>query len=143
MSESSEFTDCPRCDGTGRYQRGPTDEEKSCSICNGTGKIGSDGLGAKMTDGGIYKGPCGEPLHGSGRPMGYADLADYDEDTRIKVIGHTAMRTKKIIGIIVEDDEKADRYISKLTALYPAIKVVERGPGPIENTIAIKIKAEE
>lgn len=75
--------------------------------------------------------------------MKYADLADLDEDTRIKVIAQTAIRTKKTIGIIVEDDAKADRYIEKLTAWYPAIKVIERGPGPIENTIAVKVKVFE
>lgn len=28
---------CPRCEGTGRYQRGPFDGDKPCAICNGTG----------------------------------------------------------------------------------------------------------
>lgn len=28
---------CPRCEGTGKYQRGPLDNEGPCSICNGTG----------------------------------------------------------------------------------------------------------
>jgi len=30
---------CPRCEGTGKYQRLPADAEKDCAICDGTGKI--------------------------------------------------------------------------------------------------------
>jgi len=30
---------CPRCEGSGKYQRLPNDPEKPCAICDGTGKI--------------------------------------------------------------------------------------------------------
>lgn len=30
---------CPRCMGTGKYQRFPTEPQKDCAICNGTGRI--------------------------------------------------------------------------------------------------------
>jgi hypothetical protein len=40
-----DVSNCPRCDGTGRYQRAPWDEALECAVCGGTGQLGSDGRG--------------------------------------------------------------------------------------------------
>lgn len=47
-SDASDITDCPRCEGTGKYARFPSDAGKPCAICDGTGKLGADGTAAKV-----------------------------------------------------------------------------------------------
>ena len=72
----------------------------------------------------------------------YADLGDFDEDKRIDMIGRQVMSMKPgQIVLIVTDDEpgKPERYIEKLQAKYPGIVVLGTGPGPVVNTIGIKV----
>jgi hypothetical protein len=38
-----------------------------------------------------------------------------------------------------DDASKADRYIAKLRVRFPAIRVIERGEGPVKDTVYVKI----
>ena len=67
----------------------------------------------------------------------YADLADLAEDDRIATVGAHA-QAGALVGFVVEDDAKADRYLTKLHARY-RIRVVARGPGPIADSILVRI----
>jgi hypothetical protein len=71
----------------------------------------------------------------------YADIADHDEDARIEIIGHAVMVEQKTCAFIVEDDpaEKAERYIRKLEAKFPGIRVIARGKGPVSGTVFVKV----
>ena len=64
---------------------------------------------------------------------GFADLADLPEDDRIEIIGRTAEAGKKV-AFVVDDDEKADRYVRKLIERH-AVRVLSRGPGPVKSTV--------
>ena len=57
----------------------------------------------------------------------YADLHDLHEDKRIDLIGHRTIDHEEIVGFVVDDDKKADRYIEKLKEKFPTIEVVDRG----------------
>jgi predicted DNA repair protein MutK len=67
----------------------------------------------------------------------FADIAGLPEDDRIDIIGHNAVTHKKVVGFIVEDDAKADRYLQKLTAKFPGIQVIYRGSW--RNTVLVKV----
>lgn len=69
----------------------------------------------------------------------YADLADLPEDERIVIIGRHA--EKSIVTFILEDDEKAERYIRKLLLDYK-VKIIARGSGPVKNTVYVKVGPE-
>lgn len=69
----------------------------------------------------------------------FRDVADLPEDERIDIIGRTASRTSGLVGFIVDDEAKADRYIAKLLAAYPLLRVVDRGPGPVASTVLVRI----
>jgi hypothetical protein len=69
----------------------------------------------------------------------FADLSGDPEDTRIAVVGHAA--EDAIIGFIVEDDAKADRYLEKLIARH-RVRLVDRRPGPL-GTILVRIGPRE
>jgi hypothetical protein len=66
----------------------------------------------------------------------FADLADLPEDERIAIIGATAA-AGQIVGFVVEDDEKADRYLTKLRPYR--VRLVWRGPGPVAKTVLVRI----
>lgn len=67
---------------------------------------------------------------------GYADLADLPEDERIALIAKTAEQGH-VVGFVVEDNEKADRYIAKLAPYL--VRVMARGAGPVKGTILVRI----
>lgn len=69
----------------------------------------------------------------------YTDLADLQEDDRIETIGRTASQGA-LVGFIVEDDAKADRYIAKLHKRYPTVSVVDRGAGPTAFTVLVRVR---
>ena len=71
----------------------------------------------------------------------YADIADHEEDDRIDIIGAAVMREQKTAAFVVEIEtpSKADRYIRKLEAKFPGIRVVARGNGPVEGTEFVKM----
>ncbi len=66
----------------------------------------------------------------------FADLADLPEDERIRIIGETATHGH-VIAFIVDDNEKADRYLRKLEPYR--VRVIARGSGPVKGTIAVRI----
>lgn len=68
----------------------------------------------------------------------YADLGDLPEDAHIDMIGEAASRGA-LVGFIVDDDDKADRYISKLVERFKAVRVVDRGIGPVKNTVLVRV----
>lgn len=70
---------------------------------------------------------------------GYADLASLPEDARIELIGKYATEHKnEVVGFAVDDQEKADRYIGKLAAKFPSIRVISQKP-LIAGTILVQI----
>lgn len=76
--------------------------------------------------------PNGVPKQGI-----YADLADLPEEERITVMGQEA-EAGKTIAFIVENNEKADRYIRKLLMDFN-VRVIGRGPGPIKGLVYVKV----
>lgn len=76
----------------------------------------------------------------------YADLGDLEEDKRIEAIGKVVMvgvnksAEKPIMAaFVVENDEKADRYIAKLRDRFPGIRVVDREKGPVPDTVLVRV----
>lgn len=67
----------------------------------------------------------------------YVDLFELPEDYRIETIG-TAAQDGVLVAFVVEDDEKADRYIRLLHERFK-IRVVERGVGPVKDTVFVKV----
>lgn len=66
-----------------------------------------------------------------------------EEDKRIDLIGQAVMRETqpKIMAVMVDDDgSKAQRYIDKLAARYPDIKVIDQMKGPTAGVVTIRIK---
>lgn len=75
----------------------------------------------------------------SGKLPMYADLFELSEDERIDTIGHMVTEHGKTIGFVVETTAKADRYIKKLKKKYPTVTVLDQGPGPVKNTILVRV----
>lgn len=71
----------------------------------------------------------------------FSDLADLPEDERIAIIGRTAEGGKRV-AFVVEDDEKANRYIEKLTKRFH-VSVVKRLSGPVKDTVSIIVTKRE
>lgn len=68
----------------------------------------------------------------------YADLFNLSENERIKAIGATAEHGH-VVAFIVEDDEKADRYMKKMIEQGFAVQEVGRFKGPVDGTITVKV----
>lgn len=66
-------------------------------------------------------------------------ISDEEEGKRIHLIGTSVMRDKLAVGFVVEDEAKADRYIAKLKQQFPGIRVTYKGPGPVSDTILVKL----
>ncbi len=67
----------------------------------------------------------------------FADLADLPEDERIAIIGQVASGGA-LVGFVVDDDDKADRYIKKLSERFK-VRIVDRGVGPVKNTVLVRV----
>lgn len=72
------------------------------------------------------------------KPFAYADLADLPEEERISIIGYRVQELGEVVAFVVEDNEKADRYIRKLLLDFN-VRVVERGAGPVASTVYVKV----
>lgn len=73
-------------------------------------------------------------------PKAFIDLYKLPEDERIKVIGHTVMTHKKIIGVCVDDEPgKPERYIRKLKEWFPGIVIMDQLKGPVKEVITIMV----
>lgn len=75
------------------------------------------------------------------KPNGFADLADLPEDERIAIIARTAA-AGNIVGVFIDDDATADRYIDKLVQRYP-VRIVDRKPGGIGSTVLLRVGPKE
>lgn len=71
---------------------------------------------------------------------GYADLADLPEDQRIALIARAAA-AGNIVGVFVDDDAAADRYIAKLTKY--GVRIIDRKPGVVANTVMFRVGPKE
>ena len=71
----------------------------------------------------------------------FLDIADLEEDARIDEIGQAATRSPgKRIGFVTDDEPgKAERYISKLVGKFPKVIIESQGPGPVANTILVRV----
>jgi hypothetical protein len=67
----------------------------------------------------------------------YVDLHSLTEDQRIDMIGELVMKHNQSSAFVVEDKEKADRYMTKLKAKYPGI--VELLRFPLAGQVAVKV----
>lgn len=72
----------------------------------------------------------------------FEDLHNFDEDKRIAIIG-AAVASGNLVDFVVVDSEpgKADRYISKLKALFPGIIVERMDRGPVKGTVAVRVRS--
>lgn len=75
------------------------------------------------------------------KPPDYVDLHALSEDKRIEQIGIAAMVHGKVCGAIVDakPTATAERYMTKLRLRYPGIVIHSHGPGPVPDTILIKV----
>ena len=70
----------------------------------------------------------------------YKDLGGLAEDDRIREIGEKCMRDKLVVGFVVDDEpDKPERYIRKLKERWPGIRVEHVGPGPVAETILVRV----
>lgn len=61
-------------------------------------------------------------------PRGYADLHKLPEDERIVIIGKAAARGETV-GVFIDNDEaKITRYVRKIEACFPTVKLLKRAP---------------
>ncbi len=73
------------------------------------------------------------------KPM-YVDIADFEEDKRIAIIGDMAMKRRQRVAFVTDSDPgKAERYISKLKAKFPGIRIVDFFKGPVAGTVTVKV----
>lgn len=75
----------------------------------------------------------------------FASINNMPEDDRIILIGKTCMSRlgqpgSGLIGFLVEDSGKADRYVEKLTTAFPRLRVVDRNQTP-GGTVLVRIEA--
>lgn len=68
----------------------------------------------------------------------FQDLGDREEDERIDIIAHTITAHRMIVGFVVENDAKADRYVRKLQE-KARVRVLGRYPGPSPNTVMVRV----
>jgi len=66
----------------------------------------------------------------------YADIANLQEDQRIALIGEQAMKGQRV-GFVVEDDEKADRYVAKLMARFSVEEVRREADTPVAGVVMV------
>ena len=74
----------------------------------------------------------------------YVDLSDLaDEDRRIARIGEAmmALPAGRMVAFITDDEppEKVERYVEKLLARYPELRVVDRFKGPAPGVVTVRI----
>lgn len=71
----------------------------------------------------------------------YLDLADHEEDVRIRRIGMEAAKGLKVAFIVDKSPpEKVERYIAKLLKLFPNVRVIKRFDGPVSGTVSVIVR---
>lgn len=75
----------------------------------------------------------------------YVDLADFKEDSRIRLIAHRVKDHDEVVGFMVDNDGvKADRYIEKLKKIDPEITVVCRQKDyPVKGVEFVKVTSKK
>lgn len=77
------------------------------------------------------------------RKIPFADLYRLKEDDRIKLIAHHVMEHRLIVGFLTDsgpgDEGKATRYCEKLLRWFPDVEVISIEPGPVKDTVCIKV----
>jgi len=76
----------------------------------------------------------------------YGDLYNLTENERIDLIGRSVMEGPKtsadkpiMVAFVVDDHEKADRYIEKLKKKFPEIRIIDKFDGPVKDTVSVRI----
>jgi hypothetical protein len=69
----------------------------------------------------------------------YIDMFAAKEMDRIDAIGKAAIGGA-LVGFVVEDDAKADRYIAALQQRFPTVSVVDRITGPVAGTVLVRVR---
>jgi len=70
----------------------------------------------------------------------YVDIANMEEDSRIDTIGQTVMKHRKTVAFMTDSDPgKAERYIAKLKAKFPGIRIVDFFNGPVPGAVTVKV----
>lgn len=73
---------------------------------------------------------------------GFADLSDYTEDKRIKLIiaAVRKMRPGQVAAVCVDNvPGKPERYRAKLLAACPEIKIIDQLDGPTADIVTIRV----
>ncbi len=72
--------------------------------------------------------------------MKYQDIADCDEDDRIRQIGEKTMNEKLTVGFVVDDEPgKPERYVAKLTKRFPGTRIIVQCRGPVPGSVLVKV----
>jgi hypothetical protein len=71
---------------------------------------------------------------------GFADLGDLPEEARIQVVVK-ACRAGNICGVIVDTQEKADRYAVMFRAF--GVRVIDTKPGPLQGSVLLRVGPKE
>ena len=71
----------------------------------------------------------------------FADIADFGEDYRIKIIGETVMNQKKIVAFVTDSKppSKVKRYITKLKERFPGIVIIDQFDGPTPGCVSVRV----
>lgn len=74
----------------------------------------------------------------------FEDLKHLDEDERIKqIVGHVKRMPGKVVAFMVDKSPeyqgKGDRWIEKIKALLPGVKIKDRYDGPVKNVETIHL----
>jgi hypothetical protein len=82
-------------------------------------------------------------MSGEHKPKVFLDVHRLTEDSRIEMIGDTAI-SGRVVAFVVDAEgtdgyAKADRYIKKLKQRFPSLRIVFRGEGPVDNCITVKV----
>lgn len=76
-------------------------------------------------------------------PKQYQDLANIPEDQRIEFIGEAAMAGNATAFCVDDEPGKPERYIEKLLAKYPKIRITDQFKGPVAGVVTVKLIVEE
>lgn len=116
---------CRVCGGSARRVFNPWPQPDLCPAC------------AAVTGKGLVPGlPVGDKI------VPFADIADFDEDHRIKIIGELVMKLEPgRASAFITDDEpgKAERYIRKLKERFPGVQILQALKDPTSGTVLVKI----
>ena len=79
----------------------------------------------------------------------FVDMGNRTEEERIMLIGRSVMGVPRssadkpiVVGFVVEDPEKAERYIQKLKENFPGIRIIDKiRDCPFKGVVTVKISS--